>query len=221
MAIRYWFGSLLILLGVGALVDQIRPFGFGALVSIWWPLAVILLGGIMLITRAAPLVGSIIVLGLGLLFQISTLGFYSGNIWDLIWPSLLILLGAGMMLRLGRFGVSSARTEDTVQHFVLFSGMETRYQSANFRGGAVTGVFGGADVDLRECKMADSGAVLDLTAAFGGVTIKVPGDWKVDVDGLPLFGGWSNHTVLATGSGSGPVLKVRCLAMFGGIDIKN
>ncbi len=68
------------------------------------------------------------------------------------------------------------------------------------------------------------GASLDLAAAFGGVTIRVPENWKVRVSGLPLFGGWENST---KGSEVDDLdtepwaLDVKCLALFGGIEIKN
>jgi hypothetical protein len=61
---------------------------------------------------------------------------------------------------------------------------------------------------------------LELTAAFGGLDIILPKDWRLDIDGIPLFGGWSNKTI-SPSSSEGPVLKVRCLAMFGAIDAKN
>ena len=83
-------------------------------------------------------------------------------------------------------------------------------------------VFGGSEIDLRECRLDPAGATLDLTAAFGGIEVSVPLEWKVKMTGLPLFGGWDNKTQrrdqMAEG---GPELRVRCVAAFGGVEVHN
>jgi predicted membrane protein len=107
-----------------------------------------------------------------------------------------------------------------LDHFVVFSGMEVRPRISNFRGGSVTAAFGGANIDLRDSALAQEGARLELTAAFGAIDLIIPQNWKLDIDGIPLFGGWSNKTSPSSAT-EGPVLTVRCLAMFGGIDVKN
>jgi hypothetical protein len=221
MAVRYWLGSVLMVLGLGLLADQLYPgLEFGIWLARLWPLAVILLGVILLVTRSATWIGGIIILIIGCLLQIAALGFVTPGAWGLIWPAFLILLGVAIVFRLGRPGVAGGSTEDVVNHFVIFSGLETRPQTANFRGGSVTAAFGGADLDLRNALLSKDGAYLEVTAAFGAVDVIVPKEWKIDVNGIPLFGGWSNETSPVPTAGS-PVLTIRCLAVFGGIGIKN
>jgi hypothetical protein len=221
MAVRYWFGSVLVLAGLGLLADQMFP---ALEVGVWlgrlWPLAIILLGVLLLLTKSSSWIGAMIILVFGAILQIAALGFLSENIWGLLWPSFLILLGVLVIVRLGRPGVVGGKTEDAINLFTAFSGYETRPQSANFRGGSATVAFGGTDIDLRDAKLAKEGAFLELTAAFGGMDIIIPKDWAVDINGLPLFGGWSNKTSPTPVAGS-PVLTIRCLAMFGAIEIKN
>ncbi len=221
MAFRYWFGSMLVLVGAGLLVDQLYPaLELGQWIARLWPLALILLGVLVLITRTSTWIGGILVIIVGILFQIAALGILRENAWGLLGPGLLILLGVLVIFRFGRPGISREKSQGTINPFVIFYGLEVRPPIANFRGGSATAIFGGANIDLRESVLAKEGAFLELTAAFGGINVIVPKEWRVDIDGLPFFGGWSNKTYPSLTSES-PVLTVRCLAMFGGIDIKN
>jgi hypothetical protein len=63
---------------------------------------------------------------------------------------------------------------------------------------------------------------LDLLVAFGGIDIRVPQDWKVVTTGIPIFGGWENKTEsIENSQPEAPVLEVRCMAAFGGVEIIN
>jgi hypothetical protein len=221
MAIRYWFGSLLVLLGAGLLVDQFYPaLEMGQWIARLWPLAIILLGVLVLLTRTSTWIGGIIIIIFGIVLLTAALGILRENAWRLLGPGLLILLGVLVIFRMGRPVLSADKAQGALNPFVIFNGLEIHPRIANFRGGSATAVFGGATIDLRDSVLAQEGALLELTAAFGGIGVIIPREWRVDIDGLPLFGGWSNKTTPAS-STEGPVLKVRVLAMFGGVDIKN
>jgi hypothetical protein len=221
MAMRYWFGAVLVIVGAGLLADKLYPaLEFGMWLAKLWPLAIILLGLIVLLTRTSTWMGGMIILVLGGFLQLIALGVMGENVWGLLFPTLLILVGVLVIFRLGRPSVSSAKRWDQMDHFTIFSGLDVRPRIANFRGGSMTAVFGGSNIDLRDSVLSPEGARLELTAAFGGIGLIIPRDWRLDIDGIPLFGGWSNETT-PTASAEGPVLTVRCLAMFGGIDIKN
>ncbi len=221
MAMRYWFGAVLVIVGAGLLADQLYPaLEFGMWLAKLWPLAIILLGLIVLLTRTSTWIGGMIILVLGGFLQLIALGVMGENVWGLLFPALLILVGVFVIFRLGKPSVSSAKPGDQLDHFIIFSGLDVRPRIANFRGGSMTAVFGGSNIDLRDSVLSPEGARLELTAAFGGIGLIIPRDWRLDIDGIPLFGGWSNETT-PTASAEGPVLTVRCLAMFGGIDIKN
>ena len=221
MAMRYWFGSVLLIVGVGLLADQLYPaLEFGMWLAKLWPLAIILLGLIVLLTRTSTWMGGMIILVLGGFLQLIALGVMGENVWGLLFPALLILAGVLVIFRMGRPVGSTGKPADLLDHFVMFSGLDIRPRIEKFRGGSVTAVFGGSNIDLRDSSLAPEGARLELTAAFGGIDLIIPRDWRLDLDGIPLFGGWSNETAPAS-SVEGPVLTVRCLAMFGGIDIKN
>lgn len=82
-------------------------------------------------------------------------------------------------------------------------------------------MFGGATLDLREAAL-QPGARVDALALFGGVEVIVPVGWRVELSGLPIFGGYSDKTsgqhLLPPDS---PVLSMVATALFGGVEVKN
>jgi predicted membrane protein len=102
----------------------------------------------------------------------------------------------------------------------MFSGSEIASHSKEFKGGSVTAIFGGAEVDLRDA-MPVADARLDVFTAFGGVEIRVPEGWQVSVKGLPLFGGIDNITAKEQLPENATLLPVNATALFGGIEIKH
>ena len=103
----------------------------------------------------------------------------------------------------------------------VLGGAETRNRSPHFRHANVSAVFGGATLDMRDAHL-EPGATVDALALFGGVDVIVPPGWRVELGGLPIFGGYEDKTA---GNGDvlpdAPVLKVAATAIFGGVDVKN
>jgi len=219
MSGRTIFGTLLIVIGAGFLLGQMGVWDFGSILGTWWPLILIFIGVVQLISRSAPLIGAVIVIVVGVVFQGLTLGIFPGNSWALVWSALLVIAGLWLLFARGFHPVSSASTDDMVRVFAIFGASNPRNQSSAFRGGSVTTLFAGADVDLRDAKLAPDGAHLEVTTAFGGAKIIVPDDWYVSVTGLPIFGGWSNKARQTPAEGASAKLHVSCFVMFGGIDV--
>jgi hypothetical protein len=82
---------------------------------------------------------------------------------------------------------------------------------------------GAVELDLRASTIANSPAVLDVFALWGGVEITVPPEWKVDIHATPILGAIENKARFGAPSGGGPeqVLTVRGTALMGGVEIKN
>lgn len=222
MNARTIFGILLVAFGGGLLLDRAGVLDFGSLIATWWPLILIVIAAIQIIFRTAPLIGSLILLAVGLVFQAITLNLLPSNIWSYLWPLALVAIGVWLVLARGWSGTSQVRDEDQLSSLVAFGGANPRVVSEQFEGGSVTTVFGGSEIDLRDAQIAAGGASLDVTALFGGVEIIVPADWRVQLSGLPLFGGWDNKTKFAGEKGAdGPLLKINCFAAFAGVEVHN
>jgi hypothetical protein len=62
---------------------------------------------------------------------------------------------------------------------------------------------------------------MDVVVAFGGVGIVIPEGWRVEVKGIPLFGGWSNKIGRDSVGADAPLLSIEALVAFGGLDIRH
>jgi predicted membrane protein len=226
---RYFFGILLILLGLGFLADQLGYFQMGEIISTYWPLVLIIAGITGLFDRKSSKMGNLIVLALGILFQLNRLDYLEVEVFRLFWPIVLIIVGLNILFTKGisNHNVkvdpdkwSTNVIEDaTVDSFVIFSGLETNNQSQEFKGGKLTAVFGGIDLRLTEANLYNNEAFIDATTLFGGIDIIVPNNWRVEMTGTPIFGSWSNNA-RSNPDPDAPVLKIRCMPIFGGIDVK-
>src|SRR5262249_4671972 len=98
-------------------------------------------------------------------------------------------------------------------------------------------ILGGCDIDLRNASIAPGTvAVIDCFAFWGGIEIKVPADWTVEVSGIPLLGGFAGtrkgtpRIVGGIGNLSFPStqvapnekrLQVKGMCIMGGVEVKN
>jgi predicted membrane protein len=222
---------LFILLGVGMLFKQLGIYDFGDLISTWWPMILIAIGLTRLTSNPASKTSGIIITLLGLFFQGRELGLITMSFGELFWPVVIIAIGISILIPSRSFssktkfdfrGDFKEVNDEVIDKFSLFSTIKTNNVSGNFRGGSLTAVFGGIDLDLRNSTISKEGAKLDVTAAFGGMNIIVPSEWKVVVKGIPIFGGCSNKTHFNNSiNENAPVLLVSYFAAFGGLDIKN
>ncbi|EDM36546.1 putative transmembrane protein [Pedobacter sp. BAL39] len=110
---------------------------------------------------------------------------------------------------------------DILDSVNVFGGSNQKIYSKNFKGGEVLAVFGGCDVNLSQADFQGT-IVLDLIAIFGGVKIIVPSNWEVKSEVTAIFGGIEDkRATLAVLDEPRKVLKLKGVAMFGGVDIRN
>ena len=228
---RYFFGLILILLGVGFLLDQTGYIQFGDIISMYWPVIIILAGLSGLLDRRSSKLGNLIVLAIGAILQLRNLGYITIDVFQLFFPVVLILIGINIIFSKGvkkhntsvepeKWSKNNTTLEDTVDLSVILSGIETINQSNSFKGGKISAILGGVNLDLRGATLNNNEAFLDVSALFGGVEVYVPDNWRVEMTGTPILGGWENKTRLNTDPGA-PVLKIRGTAIFGGIEVKS
>ncbi len=149
-------------------------------------------------------------------------------------PAIIILIGLIIVFKAGRRrsdwqswearNSSQNFEDDFIDSTVVFGGVKKNVISKNFRGGDVTTIFGGTDINLMQADI-EGKVVIDLTQIFGGTKLIVPPHWKIQTeDVVAIFGGVEDkRPMLADPSAVNPnkaiVLKGTCL--FGGIDIKS
>lgn len=214
----------LLLLSVGALLFA-QNLEVVNLRQYWryWPVLPLALGLLKLLlgtTRGDKVFGVVLTaFGGGQLARV--LGYWSPGPADLVAMS-LIAIGAYFVVRgvLGRPEVDiKAESLDWISGFAVMAGFERSNNSQNFRGGDLTAVMGGCEIDLRQASMR-APASIDVFVMWGGIELRVPDDWTVDLRGMPILAGFVDKTrppAIATDKR----LVIRGLALMGGVEIKN
>ncbi len=222
---RMVFGVIVIALGVLFTLDSLNLAQTEHILR-WWP-ALLVLYGLARLTGFCCLKHT----GAGVLFTLAGVwmllheaGAIPYGLWDL-WPVALIILGGSIVAgALGRQrDLDARRAQDSASElraFAFMSGVGRKVVSTDFRGGEVTAIMGGHDLDLRGAQLQGGQAVLDLFVMWGGVDILVPEDWKVSCEALVLMGGVEDNTRPPAAAPSGH-LVLRGLVLMGGVDVKN
>lgn len=219
---RLVLGIVAIILGILLTLENLGLLG---LEDPWrlWPLALIGIGlsKIVQSRRGEGRGWGIVLLAIGVWLLLQNLNVIRYDFWD-FWPLLLVIIGANILWQAFSSkpaGKSSPQSDAMVKGFALLSGVKTRSASQDFRGGDLTAVMGGCEVDLTKAKISGDEAVIDTFAWWGGIEIKVPESWTVVVRGLPLLGGFEDKT--KGPADGGQTLIVKGLAIMGAVEIDN
>jgi len=229
---RLFVGLLIMGAGIVLVLDQLGLADASSVLRLW-PLALVAVGLVKIVNPAregATFAGVIFVcVGLALLLHT----FAVINIWRL-WPFVFVLVGGRIAYRALWFDPRRAAaatvgggpeprapaTESALPlNVVAFMGGVERTVRGEFRGGSFTAFMGGCEINLREASLTGSEAVLDATAFWGGIELKVPDDWYVESRGVAFLGGFVDKT--RGSADSGKRLIVTGLAVMGGVEIRN
>lgn len=231
MSGKYFFGIILILIGAGFLFDQFAIISFGEIFSLYWPSILIVVGILNFFDRKSSKFGNVVIIIFASLLQLDKLNIIHVNVYKLFWPVILILIGLKIIFSRNKpeikftTNVNLSKTnknmtlEDRIDSFIMMSGIATNNQSQEFKGGKATAIMGGIELDLRGAKLHNNEASIEINAIMGGVELYVPDTWRVEITGTPLLGGWSNKRKYEPDMG-GPVLKIKCFVLMGGVEIK-
>ena len=80
-------------------------------------------------------------------------------------------------------------------------------------------VMGGVELDFSSAQLSGMETVINATAIMGGVDITVPEGMTVKVEGIGIMGAFEDNARQTYGSDA-PVLRVRGLALMGGVNVK-
>lgn len=182
----------------------------------WWTLLIIIPAINGLVTNEEK-TGSIIWLIIGITLLLGCQDLISFDIlWKLTLPVILVFIGLSIMFN--NNGKKISKNTDDNEYCACFSGQTIKFDGKDFKGTKVNAIFGGITIDLTNAKVKD-GAVIDATAVFGGVTILIPEDLKVEIKSTSVFGGVSDKTKNKEKKDK-ITLHVNGCSIFGGVDIK-
>jgi predicted membrane protein len=219
-------GGIVCVVGVVLLLDHL---GIIKVDHIWrfWPL--IPMGiGVAHLTEPGRRQWGAVVLVVGTLFLLGNFNIVRFD-WSQMWPLVIILVGGSMIWNsvLGQRRRSDIPdSAATMNAYAIFSGIERRITTKDFRFGRVSAVFGGVELDFHEADMEGDRAELEVNAIFGGAEIRVPENWRVESQSQVIFGGLSDETRNAnrTGDATAPGIKILVISgtiTFGGVEVKN
>lgn len=215
--------GLLFLLDNLGFVDMHRAFSF-------WPMVFVIVGTVKLCdtrTQGGTLLGAGLV-GIGILLMLDRMDIIDFS-WRTVWPLVLIGLGGFLVAKAVRskraleHGVAmvdgtAAGAGEVLDVTAILGAYERRVTSQDFRGGEITAVMGGCELDMRGASIQGE-AVVNVFAFWGGVTIKCPPDWAVVLQGTPILGGFEEKTIAPPDNGKR--LVIRGYAIMGGVEIRN
>lgn len=236
-------GAAVIVLGIAFLLDNLNLLDIGDVID-FWPAVFILIGIVKLSdthTTGGKLVGAGFVLG-GVLLTMNRLGYVHFHM-KMFWPMILIAVGVAVVAKAlanrsdgGKGGSgfaifssekgigdadaapSNDASDDVLNLTAVLGGIQRRVSTQHFRGGELTAFMGGVELDLRSASM-DGEAVVNVFAAMGGIALKVPPDWTVIMNGMPIMGGFEEKTIEPKDQSKRLVIKG--YAIMGGVEVRN
>ena len=224
---RVIFGSILILIGGLFLLNSLSIIDFRfSRIIFSWPFFLLIIGFFILVNTSKKVLGGILS-GVGaflLLPRIFPDLYFDGSV---VFPVILIAFGLYILLNRARQRQESLKNDgsikkDTIDDVAVFGGGSKIIYSDNFKGGNITAVFGGSEINLMSCKLAEGENVLDVLMVFGGTTVIVPKEWNVVINVTSILGGFSNKSVRNPNLvvDQSRTLVIKGLALFGGGEVK-
>lgn len=222
---RIWLGAILIVLGFLFFLNSLDILDFSiSRIVFSWPFFFILIGVFTIINTKKKLLGGILS-GLGAIFIVPRI--FPNVDYDGTIVFAIIFIALGLFIIFNRTGkekvIIDEQRKDYIDDIAIFGGGEKVISSENFRGGNITAIFGGSEIDLTNCSLAEGINVIDVLCIFGGTSLIVPKDWNVIVNITPIFGGFSNKSIKVPkpSINTSKTLIIKGLAVFGGGEIKS
>ena len=224
---QFVFGVSIIVLGLLFTLDNLDLIDAREYL-LFWPAIFIVVGLVKLVQPggtpakvfgvALALLGSLMILD-----RLDLIDFY---VWHL-WPVFIILFGYSLVRgAMGRQRAMEGRSpalsesDSYIKGMAFMGGVARSSDSQDFRGGELTAVMGGCEIDLRRASIKEGEARLEIFTFWGGVEIKVPEDWAVIVQVVPIMGGIEDKSVPPKGGASKKlILTGHCI--MGGAEVRN
>ncbi len=215
---RIIWGIGILVLGVGFLLDALTVIEFDSVAATWWPLLLVIGGVGAFISNPRHYILPLGFILVGVLVQLNNLEVIDVNVGSLVWPIIVIGVGLSLLLKQG-FGRPQETSGKKTDLFAALGGVDTKVTAIDYQGGKAAAILGGISLDLRKATVKGT-ATLDLLTVMGGVELKVPENWHINVSGTPILGGWENKTAKPEGKNA-PILNVNATCVMGGVEIKN
>jgi predicted membrane protein len=219
-------GILIIVVGLLLFLDNLDILEADAALR-FWPVLLIAIGVFKMVQprgSGGKFFGFILVVA-GAVVLVGNLRLVHIYIWDL-WPVVIVLVGGSMIWRAVSERRERSRMEGggeiddmRIDGSAFLGGLTRGSASQDFRGGSLTAVMGGCEIDLRNASMKEPEAMIDVFTWWGGIELRVPKDWAVVIEATPILGGIEDKTKHPADASKRLVIKGA--AIMGGVEIRN
>lgn len=228
---RIFVGAAFLVIGLLLTFDNLDIFNFDLpdYVFRWYTFLIIL--GVFLAAVREKVGAGITLIIIGSIFLVDRMSDY--YYWDFyiedifrLWPLAFVGIGLSLILKRNRANDYEKKNiendNDYVDEMGIFSGAERKVHSKEFKGGKLTSIFGGTDLNLANADLAWGTNVLDVFVLFGGCDIRVPSDMNVKVKVTAIFGAFSDErkVINENDANDGKELVIKGLVLFGGGEVK-
>lgn len=113
-----------------------------------------------------------------------------------LWPLLLVGFGGLLIYKFFNPKMDMPKREfkadgseiDTLNETMIMGGSNKKIFTKNFEGGQMNCIMGGGQIDFTEADLSPN-AVLNVFLVMGGLELRVPKDWNIIMDVMPIMGG--------------------------------
>ncbi|WP_132280108.1 LiaF domain-containing protein [Natranaerovirga hydrolytica] len=104
---------------------------------------------------------------------------------------------------------------------IAFTGKKITYDNEIFTGESMAVIFSGVEIDLTNALLQDEVNILDIHCEFSGVSIKVPKDWDIVLEGNSNKSEIEDKTSHLNDFVNNPKLIIKYNLSYSGVEIKN
>jgi predicted membrane protein len=235
----FWLGLIVVAVGGLLLLDRLDY----DLVPYWlisWKTLLIAIGVAIGLRKNFQGIGWIVLIIVGSFFLIEDIPGIDFEVRRYVFPVIVISIGLLILFRSvlsksasearkswiggdekkSDFVSDSSSGDERVDITSIFGGSKRRIFSKNFRGGQMTAVFGGSDLDLSQADIQGT-VVVDVVSVFGGVKLIVPANWEVKSDISAILGGVEDKRRDPNAFSPEKKLVLTGVCLFGGVEIKS
>ena len=223
-------GILLFLFQTGVLSPDYKRIIFS------WQMLLIGIGLVGLFSWR-KLSSSLLIILIGVFFlipklEIEAFGFINGSHR---WPIIIVIIGIVIIFK-AMFRRNEGHTSCRARHHrvryneqdsgyiyreYVFGGSKEQIDVKNFKGGQISCVFGGMELDLSHAELAEGMNTLDIRTVFGGVSIYVPADWHIEIRQQQVMGSFQDRRPKSyLNADNDKILIINAEMVLGGGEIK-
>lgn len=216
------FGFIIVVIGILYLTETLVP-GFHVDFDIIWPIVIMAFGLNTILKRKKLDMFSTVLLFVGTWYLLLNVNFIPEECEGIFWPIIVIIMGLSIMLSSVNFHnkvkkLGKVSREGMTSYSGIFSGVEEKVKTKDFKGTTIYAVFGGVDLDLRDVEIKEN-VVINIYCAFGGATLLMPKEYNIIMNSTALFGANENKCDHEFHE-KGKTIYVNCSSIFGGTELK-